>query len=65
MRAEPAAGEGQRDIDGAEGRPVEDSSSSGGNRDMDGADGRPGAEVRCSKVAKGDCGRRSGRMWIE
>ena len=45
MRAEPAAGEGQRDIDGAEGRPVEDSSSSGGNSDMDGADGRPGAEI--------------------
>ena len=39
--AETAAGEWERDIDGAEGRPVEDSSSSGGNRDMDGADGRP------------------------
>lgn len=65
MGVEPAVGEGKRDIDGAEERPVEDSSSSGGNRDMDGADGRPGVEVRCARVAVSAGGGTSGRMWME
>lgn len=51
--AKPAACDGQRDIDGADGRPGADSSSSGGNRETNRVDRCPGVEGKGGGVGMG------------